>query len=196
MPITSPIDIAVLSSPVPPPGPAPLDAAPLFDQQVGNQIDFSQVAGALTQGSGVAPPIGSGNETSILDPEDLDKSGANVGGLVKTEQDVIPTELEFITADEEKDAADIAEYEGLVDDYEDAYEDTGMRGARDVKAEDRQDDKTERQAAFDVDMEAAKRLSGRKKKEAKKDARSKRRASRKDERRQRRSAFKDFKANR
>lgn len=196
MPSVSPIDIAVLSSPVPLPGPAPLDAAPLFDQQVGDQIDFSQVAGALTQGSGVTPPIGSGNETSILDAGDFDKSGANVGGLVKTSQEDEPMDLKYATADEESDAMEEEEYEGLVDDYEDAYEDTGMRGAKDVKKEDRQADMTERQAAFDVDMEAAKRLSGRKKKKAKKDARSKRKASRKDERRQRRSAFKEFKANR
>ena len=196
MPEISPIDIASLSSPVPPPGPAPMDTTPVFDQQMGNQIDFSQVAGALTQGSGVTPPIGSGNETSILDAGDFDKSGANVGGLVKTSQEDIPMDLKYVTADEESEAAEFDEYEGLVDDYEDAYEDTGMRGAKDVKKEDRQGDKTERQAAFDVDMEAAKRLSGRKKKEAKKAARSKRRASRKDARKQRRSAFKDFKDNR
>ena len=193
MPLVSPIDIAVLSSPVPPPGTDPRET---FSDYSDGRPNFDQVANALTQGSGVVPPIGSGNETSILDPEDLDKSGANVGGLVKTEQDIIPTELEFTTADEEEDAADIAEYEGLVDDYEDAYDDTGMRGARDVKAEDRQDDKTERQTAFDVDMEAAKELKGSEKREAKKDARSKKRATRKDARKQRKSAFKDFKANR
>ena len=104
--------------------------------------------------------------------------------------------LWYVTADEESDAADIAEYEGLVDDYEDAYDDTGMRGARDVKAEDRQDDKTERQAAFDLEMRQAGRLDGQAKRQAKKDARSKKRASRKDARKQRRSAFKEFKANR
>ena len=196
MPEISPIDIASLSSPVPPPGPAPMDATPVFDQQMGNQIDFSQVAGALTQGSGVTPPIGSGNQTSILDAGDFDKSGANVGGLVKTSQEDEPMDLKYATADIESDDMEAEEYEGLVDDYKDAYEDTGMRGAKDVKKEDMQSDKAERQAAFDVDMEAAKRLSGRKKKEAKKAARSKRRASRRDARRQRRSAFKDFKTNR
>ena len=105
-------------------------------------------------------------------------------------------DLKYATADIESDDMEAEEYEGLVDDYKDAYEDTGMRGAKDVKKEDMQSDKAERQAAFDVDMEAAKRLSGRKKKEAKKAARSKRRASRRDARRQRRSAFKDFKTNR
>ncbi len=191
MPIVSPIDIAVLSSPVPIPSAT----------GGGFSSDIYDNFSAISSRSGVSSPIGTGNQMlpvsfAGIEGEAAESGGANVGGVVKTEQDVIPTELEFTTADEEQEAADIAEYEGLVDDYEDAYDDTGMRGARDVKAEDRQDDKTERQAAFDVDMEAAKKLSGSEKRQAKKDAKSKKRASRKDARRQRRSAFKDFKANR
>ena len=189
----SPIDIAVLSSPVPPPGTDPRET---FSDYSDGRPNFDQVANALTQGSGVVPPIGSGNETSILDAGDFDKSGANVGGLVKTSQEDEPMDLKYVTADEESDAAEVEEYEGLVDDYEEAYEDEGMRGARDVKAEDRQDDKTERQAAFDLEMRQARRLDGQAKRQAKKSARSKKRASRKDARKQRRSAFKEFKANR
>ena len=82
-------------------------------------------------------------------------------------------DLKYVTADEESDAAEVEEYEGLVDDYEEAYEDEGMRGARDVKAEDRQSDKTERQAAFDLEMRQARRLDGQAKRQAKKSARSK-----------------------
>ncbi len=191
MPIVSPIDIAVLSSPVPIPSAT----------GGGFSSDTYDNFSAVTSGSGVSSPIGTGNQMlpvsfAGIEGEAAESGGANVGGLVKTEQDVIPTELKFTTADEEQEAADIEEYEGLVDDYEDAYKDTGMRGARDVKSEDRQDDKTERQAAFDADMEAAKELEGSEKREAKKGARSKRKASRKDARKQRRSAFKDFKGNR
>lgn len=195
MPLVDPIDIAVLSSPIPLPGESGTVSPGSFG------IDTQQNFSAMAKGSGVSSPIGTGNQMlpvsfAGIEGEAAESGGANVGGVVKTEQDIIPTELEFTTADEEQEAADIEEYEGLIDDYEDAYEDTGMRGARDVKAEDRQDDKTERQAAFDADMKAAKELEGSAKRKAKKDARSKKRATRKDARKQRRSAFKDFKANR
>jgi hypothetical protein len=195
MPLINPIDIAVLSSPLPLPGESGTVSPGSFG--VDTQENFS----ALTRGSGVSSPIGTGNQMmpvsfAGIEGEAAESGGANVGGLVKTEQDVIPTDIEFTTAQEEEDAAYAVEYEGLVDDYEDAYDDTGMRGARDVKAEDRQGDKTERQAAFDADMEAAKELKGSEKRKAKKGARSKKRATRKDTRKQRRSAFKDFKANR
>jgi len=195
MPLVDPIDIAVLSSPIPLPGESGTVSPGSFG--INTQQNFS----AITKGSGVSSPIGTGNQMLPVSFGDIEgqaaeSGGANVGGVVKTEQDVIPTELEFTTADEEQEAADIKEYEGLLGDYEDAYEDTGMRGARDVKAKDRESDKNERQAAFDADMEAAKELEGSEKRKAKKGARSKKRATRKDARKQRRSAFKDFKVNR
>ena len=199
-----PIDIAVLSSPVPLPGEVGTLSPGSF--KANTQENFT----AMTQGSGVASPIGTGNVTTPLptsDPtlprssgdilgEALESGGANVGGLVKTTQEDEPMDLEYVTADEEADAMEAEEYEGLVEDYEDAYEESGMRGARDVKKEDREADKIERQAAFRQEKEAAKQLKGKEKRQAKKAARSKKRASRQDERRQRRSAFKEFKANR
>ena len=104
MPLVSPIDIAVLSSPVPLPGESGTVSPGSFG------VDTQQNFSAMAKGSGVASPIGTGNvttplptsSTSTIEGKALESGGANVGGLVKKEQEVIPTDIKFATAEDEQ----------------------------------------------------------------------------------------------
>ena len=214
MPLVSPIDIAALSSPIP----IPENTGGGFDSNT--QENYT----AMTQGSGVLSPIGSGNTTQLrsgtagggsnmdLTPppefesitgEALESGGANVGGLVKTEQEVIPTDIKFATQEDEILAKQEEQQEDQVDEYQSAYDkakaneatwdeeqgaflrfarkaddfgiDDGMSAARGVKRKDRKDDRDARKDAG---------LKGKEK-----------RLARRAQRKNRNSAFKDFKDN-
>ena len=205
MPLVSPIAIAVLSSPIPLPGESGTVSPGSFG------VDTQQNFSAMARGSGVASPIGTGNvttplptsSTSTIEGEALESGGANVGGLVKTEQDVIPTELEFTTAEDEKIAKQEDQFEEQIDEYKEAFDagteaeaklredetglqtfarrysqdnifaDPGMARARGVKRADRKADRKARKEAG---------LTGKAKRKA-----------RKAQRQQRRDAFKAFK---
>jgi hypothetical protein len=124
MPLVSPIDIAVLSSPVPLPGESGTVSPGSFG------VDTQQNFSAMTKGSGVASPIGTGNvttplptsSTSTIEGKALESGGANVGGLVKTEQEVIPTDIKFATAEDEQIQKQEDQFEEQVDEYKDAFE--------------------------------------------------------------------------
>jgi hypothetical protein len=92
----------------------------------------------MTRGSGVTSPIGTGNQmmpVSQLGIEGqaygpitgkaLESGGANVGGLVKTEQEVIPTDIKFATAEDEKIQKQEDQFEEQVDEYKAAFEGEG-----------------------------------------------------------------------
>jgi|TARA_R100001460_G_C3504970_1_gene170817 hypothetical protein len=130
MPLVDPIDIAVLSSPVPLPGESGTVSPGSFG--VNTQQNFS----AMTKGSGVASPIGTGNvttplpssSTSTIEGRALESGGANVGGLVKTEQEVIPTDIKFATAEDEKVQKQEDQFEDQVDEYKKAFDgDSGSK---------------------------------------------------------------------
>jgi len=210
MPLVSPIDIAVLSSPIPLPG----ESGTVSPGNFG--VDTKQNFSAMAKGSGVASPIGTGNVTTPLptsDPslprsssiegEALESGGANVGGVVKTEQEVIPTDIKFATAEDEQLAKQEDQFEDQVDEYKEAFDsgteaeaklreeesglqtfarrysednifaDPGMAKARGVKRADRKADRKARKEAG---------LTGKAKRKA-----------RKAQRQQRRDAFKAFK---
>lgn len=209
MPLVSPIDIAVLSSPIPLPG----ESGTVSPGNFG--VDTQQNFSAMARGSGVSSPIGTGNqmmpsqtfneaaEYGSIEGKALESGGANVGGLVKTEQDVIPTELEFVTAEDEQIAKQEDQFEDQVDEYKEAFDagteaeaklredetglqtfarrysqdnifaDPGMARARGVKRADRKADRKARKEAG---------LTGK----------AKRRA-RKAQRQQRKDSFKAFK---
>lgn len=199
MPLVDPIDIAALSSPIP----IPDNTGGGFDPNT--QQNYT----AMTQGSGVLSPIGSGNITTPLpsptpiEGAALTSGGANVGGLVKTEQDVIPTDIKFATQEDEILAKQEEQQEDQVDEYQSAYDkakaneatldeeqgaflrfarkaddfgiDDGMSAARGVKRKDRKEDRKARKDAG---------LKGKEK-----------RLARRAQRKNRKSAFKDFKDN-
>ncbi len=125
----SPIDIAVLSSPVPLPGESGTVSPGNFG--VNTQQNFS----AMTRGSGVTSPIGTGNQMMpISAPSDeaqasgpitgaaLESGGANVGGVVQqAPKDDFTTKVEFATyADQQADMADKA-LQAQTDEYMAAY---------------------------------------------------------------------------
>ena len=142
MPVATPLDIAVLSSPVPVPGETGTIPGTSGTLDMEQQVNFGDVSNALTKGSGVVPPIGSGNTTQIVEEKppqpsqvtsgtfkasDLDATGANVGGLAKeagTPEDT-KMELEFTTASAQKEAADAEKaqenFDAQVDEYKKAY---------------------------------------------------------------------------
>ena len=207
MPLVSPIDIAALSSPIP----IPDNTGGGFDSNT--QQNYT----AMTQGSGVTNPIGSGNTMDLMPSqqfnsaaeygsitgEALESGGANVGGVVKTEQEEIPTDIKFATQEDETLANQEEQQEDQVDEYQKAFDsgteaeaklreeesglqtfarrsdnffiDEGMAAARGVKRADRKDDRKARKEAG---------LKGREK-----------RLARKAQRKNRKSAFKDFKDN-
>ena len=143
MPVATPLDIAVLSSPVPIPGETGTIPGTSGTLDMEQQVNFGDVSNALTKGSGVVPPIGSGNKTQIVEEKppppsqvssgtfkasDLDATGANVGGLAKeagTPEDT-KMELEFTTASAQKEAEDAEKaqenFDAQVDEYKKAYE--------------------------------------------------------------------------
>lgn len=202
MPLVSPIDIAALSSPIP----IPDNTGGGFDSNT--QQNYT----AMTQGSGVTNPIGSGNTMDLMPSqaeygsitgEALESGGANVGGVVKTEQEEIPTDIKFATQEDEILDTQETQYDDQIDEYQKAYDkakaneaamdeeqgaflkfarktqdfgiDDGMAAARGVKRADRKDDRKARKEAG---------LKGKAK-----------RLARKAQRKNRRSAFKDFKDN-
>jgi hypothetical protein len=209
MPLVSPIDIAVLSSPIPLPGETSTVTPGSFDAST--QQNFT----AITKGSGVTSPIGTGNEMmpsqtfntaaeyGNIEGKALESGGANVGGLVKTEQEVIPTDIKFATAEDEQIAKQEDQFEDQVDEYKEAFDsgteaeaklredesglqtfarrysqenifvDPGMERARGVKRADRKADRKARKEAG---------LTGKAKRKA-----------RKAQRQQRRDSFKAFK---
>ena len=137
MPLVSPIDIAALSSPIP----IPENTGGGFDSNT--QQNYI----AMTQGSGVTNPIGSGNTMDLIQTrggntmdlmpsqqfnsaaeygsitgEALESGGANVGGLVKTEQEVIPTDIKFATQEDEILDKQETQYEDQIDEYQKAYD--------------------------------------------------------------------------
>ena len=127
MPLISPIDIAVLSSPIPLPGKTSNATPGSFNDNT--QQNFT----AMTQGSGVSSPIGTGNITtplptsspSTIEGKALESGGSNVGGLVKTEQEEIPTDIKFATAEDENLAKQEEQYEDQVDEYDKAFKGEG-----------------------------------------------------------------------
>ena len=207
MPLVNPIDIAALSSPIP----IPENTGGGFDPNT--QQNYT----AMTRGSGVLSPIGSGNTMDLMPSqqfnsaaeygsitgEALESGGSNVGGLVKTEQEEIPTDIKFTTQEDETLDTQETQYDDQVDEYQKAFDsgteaeaklreeesglqtfarrsdnffiDEGMAAARGVKRADRKDDRKARKEAG---------LKGKEK-----------RLARKAQRKNRKSAFKDFKDN-
>lgn len=210
MPLVSPIDIAVLSSPVPLPGESGTVSPGSFG--VNTQQNFS----AMAKGSGVSSPIGTGNTTTSLptsDPslprsstiegEALESGGANVGGVVKTEQEVIPTDIKFATAEDEQLAKKEDQFEEQVDEYKEAF-DSGTEAEAKLREEESGFQTFVRKASQDnifTDEGMAKargvkradrKADGKARKEAGLTGKAKRRA-RKAQRQQRRDSFKAFK---
>ncbi len=145
MQLINPIDIAALSSPVP----IPENTGGGFDSNT--QENYT----AMTQGSGVLSPIGSGNTTQLrsgttgggsnmdlmptqqfnsaaeygsITGEALESGGSNVGGLVKTEQEVVPTDIKFATQEDEILAKQEEQQEEQVNEYDDAFKGEGEMG--------------------------------------------------------------------
>ena len=139
MQLINPIDIAALSSPIP----IPENTGGGFDSNT--QENYT----AMTRGSGVLSPIGSGNTTQLrsgttgggsnmdLTPspefesitgEALESGGANVGGLVKTEQEVIPTDIKFATQEDEILDKQETQYDDQVSEYDEAFKGEGEMG--------------------------------------------------------------------
>lgn len=210
MPLVSPIDIAVLSSPLPLPGESGTVSPGSFG--VDTQKNFT----AMTQGSGVTSPIGTGNRSTPLPTSDpslprsstiegkaLESGGANVGGLVKTEQDVIPTDIKFATAEDEQIQKREDQFQEQVDEYKDAF-DSGTEAEAKLREQETGFQTFARKASQDniftdegmAKARGVKRADRRADREARKEAgltgKAKRRA-RKAQRQQRRDAFKAFK---
>jgi len=212
MPLVSPIDIAVLSSPIPLPGESGTVSPGSFG------VDTQQNFSAMAKGSGVSSPIGTGNTTtplptsdpslprsSTIEGEALESGGANVGGLVKTEQDVIPTDIEFATAEDEQMAKREDQFEEQVDEYKEAF-DSGTEAEAKLREDEsglqtfarkaeggllnlfRDEGMAKARGAKKSDRKADRKA----RKEAGLTGKAKRRA-RKAQRQQRRDAFKAFK---
>ena len=158
MPLVSPIDIAVLSSPVPLPGESGTVSPGSFG------IDTRQNFSAMTQGSGVTSPIGTGNVTTPLPTSDpslprastiegaaLTSSGSNVGGLVRTEQEVIPTNIQFATQGDEETAAVEEAFQEQKSEYQKAYEE----GDTSQQTQDGKSGKTDVERVGDAVIEGA-----------------------------------------
>lgn len=227
MPLVSPIDIAVLSSPIPLPGETSTVTPGSFDAST--QQNFT----AITKGSGVTSPIGTGNEMmpsqtfntaaeyGNIEGKALESGGANVGGLVKTEQKVIPTDIKFATAEDENLAKQEDQYEDQVDEYDKAFKGEGemMKNtleqydkAKELanskiynkfaesklgqKLDDKIQDKIKDKYSGMSGARRVKRQDRKDDKQARKDAGLKgkeKRLARKAQRKNRKSAYKDFK---
>lgn len=228
MPLISPIDIAVLSSPIPLPGESGTVSTGSFG------VDTQQNFSAMAKGSGVASPIGTGNTTiplptsdpslprsSTIEGEALESGGANVGGLVKTEQEEIPTDIKFATAEDENLAKQEDQYEDQVDEYDKAFKGEGemMKNtleqydkAKELanseiynkfaesklgqKLDDKIQDKIKDKYSGMSGARRVKRQDRKDDKQARKDAGLKgkeKRLARKAQRKNRKSAYKDFK---
>ena len=132
MPLINPIDIAALSSPIP----IPENTGGGFDSNT--QQNYT----AMTRGSGVLSPIGSGNTMDLMPSqqfnsaaeygsitgEALESGGDNVGGVVKTEQEVIPTDIKFATQEDENLAKQEEQQEDQVEEFGKAFEGEGEMG--------------------------------------------------------------------
>ena len=209
MPLVSPIDIAVLSSPIPLPGESGTVSPGSFG------VDTQQNFSAMAKGSGVSSPIGTGNqmmpsetfntaaEYGNIEGKALESGGANVGGLVKTEQEVIPTDIKFATAEDEQLAKQEDQFEDQVDEYKEAF-DSGTEAEAKLREEESGFQTFARKASQDniftdegmAKARGVKRADRRADRQARKDAgltgKAKRKA-RKAQRQQRRDAFKAFK---
>jgi|TARA_R100000455_G_scaffold31001_2_gene23134 hypothetical protein len=159
MPLVSPIDIAVLSSPVPLPGESGTVSPGSFG--VNTQQNFS----AMTRGSGVTSPIGTGNQMMpVSTPSDeaqasgsitgaaLESGGANVGGVVQqAPKDDFTTKVEFATyADQQADMADKA-LQAQTDEYMAAYKE----GDTSQQTQDGKSGKTDVERVGDAIIEGA-----------------------------------------
>ena len=188
MPV-DPIDIAVLSSPITMPGETGTIAPSSFGTSTQQNIQ------AMTRGSGVTSPIGTGNTMTPMPfppitGAALESGGANVGGVVQqAPKEDLETKLEFASLEDQKIAAVEKEQEEQANEFMKAYEEgvsgnrditnrkkTGMKGARTAK---RQDRRADREARKDAGLKG-----------------SEKRAMRRAQRRSRRAAFKDFKGER
>lgn len=127
MPLVSPIDIAVLSSPIPMPGETGTIAPSSFG------TDTQQNIQAMTSGSGVTSPIGTGNimtpvagqleSGSTITGAALESGGANVGGVVQqAPKEDLETKLEFASLEDQKIAAQEKAQEEQADEFMKAYE--------------------------------------------------------------------------
>lgn len=159
MPLVSPIDIAVLSSPVPLPGESGTVSPGSFG--VNTQQNFS----AMTRGSGVTSPIGTGNQMMpVSTPSNeaqasgsitgaaLESGGANVGGVVQqAPKDDFTTKVEFATyADQQADMADKA-LQAQTDEYMAAYKE----GDTSQQTQDGKSGKTDVERVGDAIIEGA-----------------------------------------
>ncbi len=144
MPLVSPIDIAALSSPIP----IPENTGGGFDSNT--QQNYT----AMTRGSGVSSPIGSGNTMELMPSqqfnsaaeygsitgEALESGGSNVGGIVKTEQEVIPTDIKFATQEDEILAKQEEQQEDQVNEYDEAFKGEGEMGENALELYDKAKD--------------------------------------------------------
>lgn len=227
MPLINPIDIAALSSPIP----IPENTGGGFDSNT--QQNYT----AMTRGSGVLSPIGSGNTMDLMPSqqfnsaaeygsitgEALESGGANVGGVVKTEQEEIPTDIKFATAEDENLAKQEDQYEDQVNEYDEAFKGEGEMTDNYLNAYDKAKDLIDSpildkiseskigqridNKLKDVIKDRTSGMSGarmvkRKDREDDRDARKdaglkgkEKRLARKAQRKNRKSAFKDFKDN-
>ena len=146
MPIASPIDIAVLSSPIPLPKETGTIAPSSFG--TGTQQNIQ----AITRGSGVTSPIGTGNTMapmpyspvgipgqleggSTVTGAALESGGSNVGGVVQqAPKEDLETKLEFASLEDQKIAAAEKAQEEQVSEYMKAFEE-GAVSERDTRAE-------------------------------------------------------------
>ena len=161
MPLVSPIDIAVLSSPVPLPGESGTVSPGSFG--VNTQQNFS----AMTRGSGVTSPIGTGNQMTPMPTSTdraqgqgdtgitgaaLESGGANVGGVVQqAPKDDFTTKVEFATyADQQADMADKA-LQAQTDEYMAAYKE----GDTSQQTQDGKSGKTDVERVGDAVIEGA-----------------------------------------
>ena len=140
----SPIDIAVLSSPIPLPKETGTIAPSSFG--TGTQQNIQ----AIARGSGVTSPIGTGNEMkpmryspvgipgqaeSNITGAALESGGANVGGVVQqAPKKDLETKLEFASLEDQKIAAQEKEQEEQASEYMKAFEEGAVLD-RDTRAE-------------------------------------------------------------
>lgn len=128
----SPIDIAALSSPIPLPGETSTVSPGSFG--INTQQNFQ----AMTRGSGVSSPIGTGNTTTPLPISStenvaqasgpitgaaLESGGSNVGGVVQqAPKEDLATNIEFATLEDQNLAKREENYQEQVSDYQKAFE--------------------------------------------------------------------------
>lgn len=128
----SPIDIAVLSSPIP----LPRETGTIAPNSFGTGTQ--QNIQAITKGSGVTSPIGTGNQMTPMPTSSigntgqlygavtgaaLESGGANVGGLVdQGPKEDLETKLEFASLEDQKQAAQEKKQEEQAKEYMKAFE--------------------------------------------------------------------------